>query len=60
MAQVNPRVTAQIIDVERFPELGRKYKVGPIPRAIINERVDFVGAAPEDVVLEKVMSLNTP
>lgn len=60
MAMVSSRVTAEIIDVERFPEVGRKYNVSGVPKAVINDRLEFIGAAPEDVVLEKIMSLNTP
>ncbi|MFX0162430.1 MAG: hypothetical protein ACFE68_03710 [Candidatus Hodarchaeota archaeon] len=36
-------------------DLAIKYQVTGIPRTIINEKVDIVSAAPEEVFLAKVL-----
>lgn len=58
MAMVNPNVTVEVINIEGFRDLIAKYKIGPIPKTVINETISFEGAAPEAFVVGKVMSLN--
>jgi hypothetical protein len=59
MSIVSSLVTTEVIEVEEFSEMARKYKVGPVPKAVLNDRVEFVGSAPEPYLLEKVLSLNS-
>ena len=58
MAMVNPLVTAEVVEVEEFPDMGRRYQVSGVPKAVLNDRLEILGSAPEEVVLEKVLSLN--
>ncbi len=60
MAMVSPMVTAEIVQAEDHPDLARRYSVSGVPKTVINDRVEFVGAAPEGFVLEKIMSFNQP
>lgn len=48
-------VRADVIDVSEFPHVGHKYAVMGVPKAVINEKVEFIGAAPEDIFLEHVL-----
>ena len=50
MAMVNPRVTVEVINIEAFPDLVPKYRIGPIPKTVINETTFLEGAAPERLV----------
>jgi len=47
MAQEFSQVTAEIIEGNEFPELSNRYGVSGVPKTIINDRVEFVGAVPE-------------
>ncbi len=40
-------VTADVIEANEFPELSREYNVTGVPKTIINDKVTFVGAVPE-------------
>ena len=48
-------VRADIIDGSEFPELARKYAVIGVPKIIINEKTEFVGAFSEDLFAEYVL-----
>jgi glutaredoxin-like protein len=48
-------VRADVIDVGEFPHIGQKYGVMGVPKTVINEKVEFLGAVPEDVFLEHVL-----
>ncbi|MQY77009.1 MAG: glutaredoxin, partial [Spirochaeta sp.] len=50
------RVKADMVEVSQFPHLGNKYGVQGVPRTIINENVSQEGAAPEQMLLEKIKS----
>jgi len=58
MAIASDLIRAEVIDAEEFPEVAARYNVGPVPKTLVNYSTDFIGAAPEEYVLEKV--LETP
>lgn len=53
-------LTVEVIEADEFPDLARKYGVSGVPKAVINDRVEFVGSAPEDYVVGKILSASTP
>ena len=44
----SPFVTAVAIDATEFPDLVRRYNVNGVPKTIINDAKELLGAAPED------------
>lgn len=48
-------VRADVIDINEFPELSQKYDVISVPKIIINEKIEFVGAFSEDLFAEHVL-----
>jgi glutaredoxin-like protein len=48
-------VTADVIDSGEFPDLAQKYAVMGVPKIIINEKIEFVGAFNEDLFAEHVL-----
>jgi glutaredoxin-like protein len=48
-------VKADIIESSEFPDLALKYNVVGVPKIIINETVEFVGAFNEDLFAENVL-----
>ena len=51
----NSSITADIIDVGEFPHLAQKYAVIGVPKIVINEKIEFVGALSEDLFAEHVV-----
>ncbi len=56
MAVVSDLVTAEVIEVQEFPDLGTSYNVRGVPLTVINEKVSFTGAANEITLLEYMKS----
>jgi glutaredoxin-like protein len=48
-------VKADVIDSSEFPDLALKYNVIGVPKIIINEKIEFVGAFNEDLFAEHVV-----
>jgi len=55
MAIASPKVTAECIEANEFPELSRRYQVMAVPKIVINDRVQFEGAIPERDFLGAVL-----
>jgi glutaredoxin-like protein len=56
MAVESRRVTADVIEAQEFPELARRYNVHGVPKIVVNDTVEFVGAQPEERFLEHVVN----
>jgi len=48
-------VKADVIETSEFPDLAMKYNVIGVPKIIINEKIEFVGAFNEDLFAEHVL-----
>jgi predicted DsbA family dithiol-disulfide isomerase len=47
LAVESERVTGDVIEAMEFPDLARRYMVRGVPKIVINETTEFVGALPE-------------
>lgn len=54
-AMENDFIRGEVIEVSEFPHLAYKYSVMGVPKTVINENVEFVGAASEETLLEHVL-----
>lgn len=54
-AMENDFIKADVVDVSEFPHIGLEYGVMGVPKTVINERVEFIGTVPEEVLLEHVL-----
>lgn len=52
----NDLIKADVIDAGEFPQLAVKYGVMGVPKIIVNEKIEFVGALPEDLFLQHVLA----
>jgi predicted DsbA family dithiol-disulfide isomerase len=52
MAMENPFIVADVVEAKEFQALSERYRVMSVPKTVINDRVEFVGAQPEQKVLE--------
>lgn len=57
MAYYSEKVRSDMVEASEFPHLGTKYQVQGVPRTIINETEHQEGAAPEDMLVEKIKSV---
>jgi glutaredoxin-like protein len=48
-------ISTDVIDAQEFPQLSQKYTVMGVPKVVINEKVEFVGAFNEDLFAEQVL-----
>jgi glutaredoxin-like protein len=48
-------ISADVIDSNEFPTLAQKYAVIGVPKVVINEKVEFMGAFSEDLFAEHVV-----
>jgi hypothetical protein len=47
-------VTADSVEVTGYPDLAQKYRVSSVPKTVVGETVEFVGAGPESLLLKHV------
>jgi predicted DsbA family dithiol-disulfide isomerase len=55
MAIASPKVRAECIEANEFPELSQRYQVMAVPKIVINDKVGFEGAIPERDFLGAVL-----
>jgi len=55
LAVESPLVKADVIDASEFPDLAMKYNVVGVPKIVINDKIEFVGAFNEDLFAEHVL-----
>jgi glutaredoxin-like protein len=55
LAVESDMVRADIIDLSEFAPLAQKYSVIGVPKIVINEKIEFVGAFNEDLFAEHVL-----
>jgi hypothetical protein len=60
MAFVNPNITATAVEATEFPDLSRRYRVSGVPKTVVNETVEILGALPQDAYVEQVLSAVSP
>ncbi len=48
MAVESPKVTSIIVEASEYPDLVRKYRVSGVPKTVVNESVEILGARPEE------------
>lgn len=48
------KVTADGVEVTGFPDLARQYRISSVPKTVVGDASEFVGAAPEALLLKHV------
>ncbi len=60
MAFANPHITAVAVEATEFPDLARKYQVSGVPKTIVNDAVEILGALPESTFLDQALLALSP
>jgi len=55
MAFASPHITAYAVEATEFPDLARRYEVTGVPKTIVNEDVEILGALPQDDFVEQAI-----
>jgi predicted DsbA family dithiol-disulfide isomerase len=51
----NEHITADVIEVSEFIDLAQRYQVQGVPKTVINDRLEFLGAVPEPRFVQEVL-----
>jgi len=60
MAVASPHVTSYAVEATEFPDLARRYQVSGVPKTIVNEEVEILGALPPDAYIEQALAHVAP
>jgi hypothetical protein len=55
MAFANPHITTFAVEVTEYPDLARRYYVSGVPKTIVNEDTEILGALPEPAFIEQAL-----
>jgi glutaredoxin-like protein len=53
-------VTADVVEINEFPNLAQRYSIRGVPKTVINDSVEFIGSVPELQFLEHVERASVP
>lgn len=56
MAVESPRVTADVIEASEFPSLSERFAVQAVPKTVVNDRAEILGARPEAAFLAEILA----
>ena len=56
MAFANPNITAYAVEATEFPDMVRHYRVTGVPKTVVNEEVEILGALPQDEYIEQALA----
>jgi predicted DsbA family dithiol-disulfide isomerase len=56
MAFANEHITATAVEATEFPDLARRYRVTGVPKTVVNDEVEILGALPEDAFVEQALA----
>lgn len=51
----NPHITATAVSVVEYPDLIRRYRVTGVPKIVIADRVELLGAQPEEAFVDAIL-----
>ena len=56
MAFASPNITAFAVEATEFPDLARRYRVTGVPKTVVNEKIEILGALPEPAFVEQALA----
>jgi predicted DsbA family dithiol-disulfide isomerase len=54
VATASARITADVVEVQEFPELARKYRIRGVPMTVVNETETLMGAVPPMQLIDAI------
>ena len=59
MAFANTNIRSDAVEATEFMELSRKFRVTGVPKTIVNDTVEIMGALPEEMYVRAVLQLDS-
>ena len=56
MAFASSHITAWAVEATEFPDLARRYRVTGVPKTVVNDTVEILGALPQDAFIEQALA----
>jgi hypothetical protein len=56
MAFSSPNITAYAVEATEFPDLARRYRVTGVPKTVVDDDVEILGALPESAFVEQALA----
>jgi predicted DsbA family dithiol-disulfide isomerase len=60
LAIENEHITADVVEVSEFIDMAQRYQVQGVPKTVINDRIEVVGAVPEPRFIQEVLKALEP
>ena len=60
LAIENEHVTADVVEVSEFIDMAQRYRVQGVPKTVVNDRIEIVGAVPEPRFIQEVLKAIEP
>jgi hypothetical protein len=57
MARESAHIRATCVEATEFMDLSRKFRVTGVPKTIVNESIEILGALPEEMFVREVLGL---
>ena len=58
MAFANPNITAFAVEATEFPDLARRYQVTGVPKTVVDDAVEILGALPPDEFVSQALAMS--
>lgn len=59
MAAASAHITAYAVEATEFPDLARRYHVTGVPKTIVDNAIEILGAVPEAEFVAQALSLES-
>ena len=56
MAFASPNITTYAVEATEFPDLARRFRVSGVPKTVVDEEVEILGALPEEAFVEQALA----
>jgi glutaredoxin-like protein len=54
LAVASPQITTSVVEITEFPDLAHRYRVTGVPKTVVNDRLEIIGAVPEDEFVKQI------
>jgi hypothetical protein len=55
MAMASDQIRATVVEATEFPDLARRFRVTGVPKTVVNERTEVLGALPEEMYVSQTL-----
>jgi predicted DsbA family dithiol-disulfide isomerase len=60
LAIENEHITADVVEVSEFIDMAQLYQVRGVPKTVVNDRIEIMGAVPEPRFVQEVLKALEP